>query len=335
MKRYLILACVLASATALATVPSTVAKEEASRPPPCQEESTQRMIKINGDDLRGILSLEPEAGSGPMLNWVKLKQAQLDNAPLKGLRLDGGTLRTPTRSPEKLVGAVLQGVDGNGQPVDVAVCGATPAEDDPKTVSYQIKVWNSKSGTWQNPCTPTYEVQSPQVLAVRGVWDDSGARRKDYDRFTFACETGVIGKCILAGYKPWGKKGRYSLEDLHQACTRMMRADYCGDGRSHTRPGTTVEIQDDAGVLLATKGLSERDAPFEAVWTPNGAWCMASTRGGETLETIVDQCPGVFVTATANPGQGERCAVQRKGKRPSTPLLHSHRIVQHESARAE
>ena len=35
-----------------------------------------------------------------------------------------------------------------------------------------------------------------------------------------------------------------SLASYHQACTRMARADYCGDGTSHTQDGTWIEYYD-------------------------------------------------------------------------------------------
>ena len=58
------------------------------------------------------------------------------------------------------------------------------------------------------------------------------------DRFSVTCTSGVIGKCVRAGYKPWktAADGR-PMWDYHQACTRLIRADYCGDGRTHTRDG--------------------------------------------------------------------------------------------------
>ncbi len=38
---------------------------------------------------------------------------------------------------------------------------------------------------------------------------------------------------------------------LYEACVRMTRADYCGDGATATRDGTAVEIFDDQGVWTA------------------------------------------------------------------------------------
>jgi len=49
---------------------------------------------------------------------------------------------------------------------------------------------------------------------------------------------------MRSGYKPWKVVNGQSLWAYHQACTRMMRADYCGDGRPHTREGTPIYIDD-------------------------------------------------------------------------------------------
>ena len=60
-----------------------------------------------------------------------------------------------------------------------------------------------------------------------------------------------MGKCILWGYQPWSTKNEckgskcrtQALDPWLQACTRMVRADYCGDGRSYTFDGTPIEIR--------------------------------------------------------------------------------------------
>jgi hypothetical protein len=162
---------------------------------------------------------------------------------------------------------------------------------------------------------------------VGGVWDASGARQEAAGKLTLACETGVITKCIRWGYKPWTSRDGQSLAELHQACTRMARADYCGDGQSHTREGTLIDMYDRMGVLAATTESSpEWDlsrVSFEAAWAPDGATCLARTRDGRALETISQECPGRFQASTTELGQGDRCKLQREGLRPGVPLLRN------------
>src|SRR5205814_7622470 len=126
--------------------------------------------------------------------------------------------------------------------------------------------------TWENPCAATSLVNDPRAGAVPGVWGADGARRDDAPgRFTLACETGAIGKCVQWGYRPWEARGGRSLAELHQACTRMARADYCGDGRSHTSENTTIDYYDELGVQSPARADRGPAHPFEAAWAPDGA----------------------------------------------------------------
>src|SRR5262245_30501461 len=51
-------------------------------------------------------------------------------------------------------------------------------------------------------------------------------------RVQLVCSSGAIGKCIRWGYPPWlaSRLGRA----VHDACVRMVRADYGGDGATAT-----------------------------------------------------------------------------------------------------
>jgi len=88
---------------------------------------------------------------------------------------------------------------------------------------------------------------------------------KIYDgSITIACrKRGAIAKCLEDGYKPW----RSSQDDqAHQACVRMMRADFCGDGTSWTETGHPVNLWDRYGYQSDTESWNQ-----EAVWGSNGA----------------------------------------------------------------
>jgi hypothetical protein len=346
-KRYLlILSCLLFSATALATdpqrkqvqpqppaPPSSKASESSPlplsqrRPPPCQGQAPQRTVWPNGTMLWGNARKLAEDETSSVLASLDLGQIQRGGAALKGVRLQEGRLVAPPHAAKGLVGALLQGTTSDGHPVEVALCGTEPVAEDPAMEWYRIEVWNAQSASWENPCIATYRVPTPRALAVQGVWDKRGAHHKVEGKFTFACENGAIAKCIAWGYKPWATKHGRSLKELHQTCTRMARADYCGDGRSHTREDAPFDMYDGLEVLTrtreATAGWDPARASFEAAWTPEGAWCLARTRDGQAAETIMKECPGLFEAGSKDFGEGDRCTVVRKGGSAEAVLLRN------------
>jgi hypothetical protein len=113
-------------------------------------------------------------------------------------------------------------------------------------------------------------------LFVPGIWDSTGQRHETLGEgptfidTTFSCTTGVIAKCVVWGYDP-GETGA----ELHQTCTRMARADYCGDGVPHTVNGTLIDLYDIEGIQVP---VPDGDLPFEAGWGPNGAICVHKPR---------------------------------------------------------
>lgn len=65
--------------------------------------------------------------------------------------------------------------------------------------------------------------------------------------FAFACRSGVSAKCYKWGYMPWlqpDPANTSQMSQVHWACTRAARADYCGDGQSHTLQNTPVNVWD-------------------------------------------------------------------------------------------
>jgi hypothetical protein len=111
---------------------------------------------------------------------------------------------------------------------------------------------------------------------VPGVWDESGrhvARLAAGDQTidtTFSCRAGVIAKCVFWGYRPWSVGS-----ELHQTCTRMARADYCGDGVAHTENGTRIDMFDRRGIQTT---VNAPDLSFEAGWGTDGAVCVSQPR---------------------------------------------------------
>jgi hypothetical protein len=105
---------------------------------------------------------------------------------------------------------------------------------------------------------------------VPGRWDAQATHIDDPDVVTYSCMDGVIAKCVNWGYAPW-----LTDADVHASCTRLARADYCGNGIPWTMDGTEINIYDTLGILPeSTAG----DMKFEAAWGTSGALCVSRPR---------------------------------------------------------
>ncbi len=270
-------------------------------------------------------STPPAAGANPdpaapsvAVRTVELEKGVMVERPLS-LRD-----RAPKRRGRDFQGALVNGVMTDGQAVPLFIERITNSAD-PELPRYVVKAYygdrwsNPQPGDacsefgicpkkWGYVCgvRPVMSVTERRprfepvpVVAIPGQWSFergfAGAGGKVIDStntryrrdVTFACETGAIGKCALLGYKPWstGASGQ-SLELPHEACVRMIRADYCGDGQEHTMDGILIDVWDNAGMQqqlpysvdpAAVAANPATGAPFglEAEWTPNGARCIS------------------------------------------------------------
>ncbi|WP_434384864.1 ADYC domain-containing protein [Melittangium boletus] len=296
----------LGIAVAFTSFPQS-ASAQSARPwaRPCQPRSPERSHHPQGTLLWGTTQLTAAQPMSTVLASVKLEGART----VEGKSLD---LSFPSdhEMPRLSPGTVLRGASSTGTRVDVAVCEAKGADGE---TLYQLEVRTQDSLEWKNPCVPGGQGQTSRALAVRGVWDATGARKENAREFTFACEQGAIAKCAQWGYKPWNAEH----VDLHQACTRMARADYCGTGRSHTWNDNVIDLYDSTGVVQRetreSPGFSPARATFESSWSPDGATCLARTRKGEPLQAILDECPKRFVPGAMDFGDGDVCTLVLKG----------------------
>lgn len=138
-----------------------------------------------------------------------------------------------------------------------------------------------------------------RALLLNDIWDPAtGAKvspRPD-KALTFACKDGALAKCVLFGYRPWATVNGVSLADHHQACTRMVRADYCGDGQAHTALGTPIHVLDQLGIQTPAANTSY---VVEAEWGPNGAVCLnpSNTRhANQTIGCNIPTCGASFAS---------------------------------------
>jgi hypothetical protein len=117
------------------------------------------------------------------------------------------------------------------------------------------------------------------TIPITGRWSyqqgtlDGGSKIEDPTAITFACRGYALYKCIDYGYPPWRSVNGVKLNNHHQACVRMIRADYCGDGRSWTIDGTYINLYDNLGIQLDTESWA-----MEAEWDIEGARCLSHQR---------------------------------------------------------
>jgi hypothetical protein len=184
-------------------------------------------------------------------------------------------------------GTVLTGRDEAGAAVTLRVDDVShdPRDPDGDVFLYQLSVRDA-AGAWQRYCAPDREGHT-LAIPLQGSWDAS-RNHVASEAITFACTNGALAKCVRWGYKPWKTVNGVSLADHHQACVHMTPADYCGTGRPHTREGTRIDMWDRLGVQ---KREHEPGQVLEAAWSPRGAVYLQKPRFGETLESLVAECP--------------------------------------------
>jgi hypothetical protein len=212
----------------------------------------------------------------------------LDSTRLSVLRGDGTRL-----GPEQLPGSELELADRfTRYRLRVDAVERDPRDPSGETWLYALSVQDPESGGWGQLCNPDPEGRRLAV-PIPGSFAEDGRYVPDATRLTLTCTSGAAGKCVRFGYKPWGAAPDGTpLTDLYRACVRMVRADYCGDGRSYTRDGTMIEVEDAFGIL-GDGGLPSPTRRFEAAWGPEGATCVDHVRvpARGTLEDVLRACP--------------------------------------------
>ena len=248
----------------------------------------QLLIRLPARDLNGI------ALNGAYLDDRFVTGVSLDDVSVPGrwpgetLSVDLGLNGTKFTYPMvKMVGATFTATLDDGSLLPIRIDSVEPKwqRADPYVIHYYV-TYEGDAGAREPLCGVDENGNPVGAIPLLGSWDYSegtetgGARIDDARVFTFACEGFVLDKCVDAGYKPWLSITVCSgwgwwrtctevpLDGHHQACTRMLRADYCGDGVSYTEDNILVALYDGYGIRYD----SERWG-FEAEWDEDGAIC--------------------------------------------------------------
>lgn len=242
---------------------------------------------LNGSNLNGSNLNGSDPGSN--LDSVSFAGARLPSGALDATQLWGGMLVGARNGRifwgQDFVGATFNATASDGHPVtlriDSAIQDPAPNAD---VWRYQVQVLDP-TGTWQELCP---SAPGGLAVAVNGRWNyafgtpGGGSKIDDPAVFTFGCQGAAIEKCVAWGYKPWATVNGTPIEPYHSACVRLVRADYCGDGVSHTTNGRWINLYDGLGIQQDTESWI-----FEAEWDANGARCLSPLNRGLDLSTVV------------------------------------------------
>jgi hypothetical protein len=196
---------------------------------------------------------------------------------------DGRVLASP-----ELIGAVLDVADEAGRTMTVRIDAVAPdpSDRDGDVWLHQFSVRGIATGGWRNLCTTPGPDGIVAGFPLAGSWTSDRRHLQGSSSFTVTCTAGAIGKCLRFGYKPWRDAAAGEpLWDYHQACVRMVRADYAGDGIGYTRDGTLIDLSDRLGIQRPEADPARPALAFEAAWGPDGAVCVRRTRIPEVLST--------------------------------------------------
>jgi hypothetical protein len=253
-------------------------------------------VNLQGVNLQGV-NLQGVNLQGMSLQGIRQGGATLAGDPLDNVRIERGEVVAEqggvTLRSTALVGAhfhaAAQDLDVSPPAtadVEYRVTAIAPelGQYDPtatgNTYLYTLEQWTPDTASWQSAC-PADTDGRRVAIPLAAIWDEHGDRIESSSLFTFGCTTGVIAKCYRWGYRPW-VTGYGDLTAMHWTCTRLARADYCGNGVPHTRDGTSINVWDTLpapGPIQARAGLlPSLGMIFEAGWNTGGAVCLSRAR---------------------------------------------------------
>ena len=264
-----------------------------------QQESTQ----LQGTQLQGTQL------QGMSMQGFQLANASLGGLALTNLHVQAGELVAEqggvTLRGSSLVGAHLYAQVANLEAIPpvtafveyrITEIMEEDASYDPthtgSTFLYTLEQNIDDSDSWQPACPADLDGRRV-AIPLAAIWNSHGERIESSSLFTFGCTTGVLAKCYRWGYRPW-VTGYGDLVAMHWACTRLARADYCGDGVAHTKDGTWVNVWDEMaapGPIQQHGAHTLHGMSFEAGWNTEGAVCLSRTRWKSDMKQIAATCP--------------------------------------------
>ena len=243
-------------------------------------ERAAEVISVNGTSNNGIAltgtSVAGVALTGLTVNAIFVSAATMSGKPLGVVSVAETQLQATSSTGTRLVGAAMVGATLQGQlsnsgtialHVDSSALLPAPNAD------VRVYAISYATSTGARPlCVGANGAN--EAIVFPGTWNLVSVRHQwDTNQFAVSCRGATFAKCEEMGYK-----GDGLLDSYHQACTRALRADYCGDGTSHTVNGTQINLSDKLGLQIDNQAWA-----IESNWTPDGATCIGKGRVATSL----------------------------------------------------
>jgi hypothetical protein len=283
---------------------------------PGRDVGEQPIMTQQGTEMTGLL-IQGTQLQGKFIRGFRFSGATLNGAPLVNFRLVKGeliaeqnqvTLRGTALVNTKLFAEAYNRNVNPPQTVSVeyqitGIVAENPINDPTHTGNtylYTLSHNVDNTGSWQPAC-PADGSGARATIPLAPTYNERGDQMSLAPYFTLGCTTGVIAKCYRLGYRPW-VTGYGNLAIMHWTCTRLTRADYCGDGVPHTENGKLINAWDNLpppGPILV-QGATPPEMTFEAAWGQNGALCLSHVRWDNEGAELTAACSNRL----RPPGQG-------------------------------
>ena len=249
-------------------------------------ETTQEVLTSNGMSINGM-SINGMSINGMSINGMSINGMSINGMSINGSQLTGVKSNGQAISGAGFVGASLTGTLTSGGTVSLRVDSAqTLAAPNNDVWAYGVSYQLAGSSTWSPMCATSATLAIP----LSGTWNlgsgvvGGGSWSASSTSFTFGCRGASLAKCVELGYKPWKTVNGVLLRNHHQSCVRMLRADYCGDGKSWTQDGTPINVYDSLNIQT-----DAAEYKLDAEWTPTGARCIWKLRDFQTNKPTCEQ----------------------------------------------
>jgi hypothetical protein len=220
--------------------------------------------------------------ASPQQAAATARSVEVEGTEFKVTLTDGRLLRSA-----ELVGATLTISTGGGS-VRLHI---DAVERDPDAGNSPVWLHSfsmeAADSTWQNVCDAGPDGRRQGFPLAMRPRADGAMEPAEPGVFELVCTAGARGKCVRFGYLPWISA---AMRDTYNACVRMLRADYCGEGEGTTNPGTVIDYYDSWDIQ---KPAHDPKFEFEAGWTAAGAVCVhhARIKDNVSLEVLAASCP--------------------------------------------